>query len=520
MFKLSKLAASGEVRIRAVATDLSGNVGEGVQRMYDLKANGPEKVDGVTAVPAMNGATLRWKDVEDEYFSYFVVEKKEQAGGAYKKVATVRDTLGAQVTGLQSNKEYWFRVSACDIFDNYGEYSDEIVVRTTNDTAKPAVSSIRPLPGYFSSTIPVTVVATDNDAVREAYVEASTDSENWARVATAPIASPKSSASVNVSVSVADMPEGPVFVRAFAIDASDNVSHPSAVVEHRIDRTPPAKPKGLSVVPASNNITVKWEKGLEDDLKSYSVYRSTSEDGTYSKFASGLTSLGYIDRSVVTGADYYYKVTATDAAGNESAFSHTTTASLIGDDEPPKIHSASPAGGARVGKNPLVRVLAQDNDTLARVHAEYQSADEWLEMGSVNASGNSFIADFTWNNKDIPTGNRVNVRFHAVDKAGNASGYHTAVYEVRNQLALKPELRAVPGDMRVDLSWDPVDDKDLLGYKLYRMEATGAKLLATFGPQNKLAYTDHYLDPSRTYLYYVETHDKYGNISILSNFFP
>ena len=511
-FSLAKLDFDGEVQIRAIATDLAGNVGNGsVTRTYTLKSSGPEPMTGLAATPYENNMLLRWKDVEDETFSYFIVEQKDQPNGAYRRIATVNTTLGYEVKGLMPGAAYWFRVAACDIFDNQGEYA-EIETQTLPDATRPSVTSIRPLPGYFANVIPVTVTATDNGAVSEIWFETSADMDNWTQAESVTLNPAKASVSLTSNIIISDIPEGPLFVRAFAKDASGNVSYASSVVEHRADRTPPSKPVGLAATCEVTYIIVQWAKGEEIDLKSYSIYRATDENGPFGLLASNLSSLGYIDRSVAEDRTYWYKVSAFDQAGNESEFSAMISASTAVDDIPPSIHSVSPVDNALVGKNPLIRVLAQDNGRLSAISAEYQYGDEWVSIGCATASGDSYIGNFTWDNSTLP-GGTYKFRFCAVDAAGNESDYSAVEYSFQNFELDKPEVTVVPGDFMNTITWTKITANNLLGYKLLRKDGNVDKLLVAMQPQNEAKYVDKNLDPSTAYEYYVEAYDSYGNVS-------
>ncbi|MBU3111007.1 M4 family metallopeptidase [Clostridium lacusfryxellense] len=70
----------------------------------------------------------------------------------------------------------------------------------------------------------------------------------------------------------------------------------------------PAVPIGLQAISAGyNNIKISW--GAVTGASGYEIYRSTSSSGTYSKVGE-IASLNYINSSLITGTNYYYKVRA------------------------------------------------------------------------------------------------------------------------------------------------------------------------------------------------------------------
>ncbi len=212
-----------------------------------MDSQGPAKVTGITASPAINTITLRWQDVPDNDFSYFGIEQKNPADGTFKRIATENQNLGYHVLNLTPNTEYTFRVNGYDIYDNPGEYSDEITVSTNDDAILPNVTSIRPMLGYYASSIPVSVTATDNVGVREVWLETSVDKLNWKLQATEVIGSPKTSVSVSRTIIISDIPEGSLFIRAFAMDIQGNVSpHFNAV--YNVRKEPSVKDKLLKTL--------------------------------------------------------------------------------------------------------------------------------------------------------------------------------------------------------------------------------------------------------------------------------
>jgi alpha-galactosidase len=78
------------------------------------------------------------------------------------------------------------------------------------------------------------------------------------------------------------------------------------------------------IVAGSNRVAISWE--AINSASSYSVKRSTSESGTYSTIASGVTGVGYTDLTAQNGSTYFYSVSATingQETPNSGSFSAT-----------------------------------------------------------------------------------------------------------------------------------------------------------------------------------------------------
>jgi glucose/arabinose dehydrogenase len=107
-----------------------------------------------------------------------------------------------------------------------------------------------------------------------------------------------------------------------AIDAFGTLSPFTSAVSATRTRNsvPPAAPVKLAAVPSSSAVTLTWSANTEADLAGYNIYRSNSATGTYFKLnASPLSSPTFIDNSSPVGVTSYYRVTAVNLSGIESA---------------------------------------------------------------------------------------------------------------------------------------------------------------------------------------------------------
>ncbi|MCD7840157.1 MAG: fibronectin type III domain-containing protein [Erysipelotrichaceae bacterium] len=72
----------------------------------------------------------------------------------------------------------------------------------------------------------------------------------------------------------------------------------------------------------SSELKLSWDK--INGATGYEIYRSTSENGTYTKIAT-TTSTSYSDKSLTSGKTYYYKVRAYKTVNNTKAYSDYST---------------------------------------------------------------------------------------------------------------------------------------------------------------------------------------------------
>src|SRR5262249_50583970 len=106
----------------------------------------------------------------------------------------------------------------------------------------------------------------------------------------------------------------------------------------------PSVPTGLTATGAG--ISLNWADNTEANLAGYNVYRSTSSGGTYTKLNdSPIVDSAYIDGATAIGTTYFYKVTAVDNAGNESAQTAAVSATRTSDNSAPSAPKSFVANG-------------------------------------------------------------------------------------------------------------------------------------------------------------------------------
>ncbi|MFQ6106193.1 MAG: choice-of-anchor V domain-containing protein [Thermoplasmata archaeon] len=118
----------------------------------------------------------------------------------------------------------------------------------------------------------------------------------------------------------------------WAEDNNDVLNSSSGHTFEMVDTTPPAAPTGLSVTAAdeAGTLDIQWTANTEDDLAGYDLYRSDSEDGTYTKVNAALiTGATFTDTGLEDSTTYWYKLKAVDDEGLESAFSSPASGTTL-----------------------------------------------------------------------------------------------------------------------------------------------------------------------------------------------
>ncbi|MFF7161154.1 PA14 domain-containing protein [Streptomyces sp. NPDC008086] len=106
----------------------------------------------------------------------------------------------------------------------------------------------------------------------------------------------------------------------YEVRAYDKAGNESAGTADQLvttaDRTAPAVPAAPTTASEEEGLRVGWS--AVEGAASYRVYRASSTSGTYTRVGS-TAQVSHLDTSAVEDTTYYYRVTALDAAGNESA---------------------------------------------------------------------------------------------------------------------------------------------------------------------------------------------------------
>lgn len=97
-----------------------------------------------------------------------------------------------------------------------------------------------------------------------------------------------------------------------------------------VDNLAPDSPASLSLDFQNDGIELKWKAPGNENPAYYSVYRSTVSGNYGNEPLAKVEALTFADKNIDVNQNYYYIVTATDEAGNESERSAEVTTALTG----------------------------------------------------------------------------------------------------------------------------------------------------------------------------------------------
>ncbi|MEW7279809.1 fibronectin type III domain-containing protein [Aquimarina sp. 2201CG1-2-11] len=251
-------------------------------------------------------------------------------------------------------------------------------------------------------------------------------------------------------------------------------------------------------------IDLTWEASTDNvGVTGYDVYRGNTMIATVSGTryqAVGLTA----------GTEYSFRVKAKDAAGNESGFSNTATASTL-----PEEDTQAPTAPSR---------LAAANETQTTIDLTWEaSTDNVAVTGYDVYQGDTMVATVPgtrYQAVGLTAGTEYSFRVKAKDAAGNESGFsNTATASTLPEDNTDTEAPTVPSRLAaanetqttIDLSWmASTDNIGVTGYEVYQGDVMIATVEGT-------RYQVMGLTPGTEYSFSVLAMDAAGNKSRFSN---
>ena len=262
----------------------------------------------------------------------------------------------------------------------------------------------------------------------------------------------------------------------------------------------PAAPADLTATAAGiSAINLAWLAVPE--VSGYNVYRSVTQDGTYSKLAiSPVTGTTFNDTGLSAATTYYYKVTALNIAGEstESAIANARTDNGSsggnngnGGNTPP----TTTASGISVDPSEMTLYLGQTNKVTAIVEpAEATNQNVTWESSDPNVA----VVDAYGNVLAVAPGTTT-IAAITVDGLYQA---HCAVTVVSLPAAPAGLTATAAGIGAINLAWSAVPE--VSGYNVYRsVTQNGSFTKLTISPVTDTTYNDTGLSAATTYYYKV-----------------
>ena len=214
--------------------------------------------------------------------------------------------------------------------------------------------------------------------------------------------------------------------RVRATDAAGNLSDYSntatATTTPGQDTTPPTAPSNLTATAASaSQINLAWTASTDNvGVTGYLVERCSGAGCTNFAQIGTPTSTSFSDTGLTANTSYSYRVRATDAAGNLSAYSNTATATTTPgqDTTPPTAPSNLTATAASASQINLAWTASTDNVGVTGYLVERCSGAGCTNFAQIGTPTSTSFSD-----TGLTANTSYSYRVRATDAAGNLSNY-------------------------------------------------------------------------------------------------
>lgn len=331
-FASAKALKSGQVKVKAVVYDASGNTAEAEVGTFTLDNTPPAVPENFFAGGTGQGVELEWSHNKEADFQTFKVYRSSTENGEFALVQSVTE-LKYTDTNAPTGELSYYRVTAVDTLGNESEPTPVQSAVNETDNANPVISSVTPTNGKAlkEEDFTLTVYASDNYKLGKCtvtYGETSVEKtpEHSIKSYSYTFTMPAEAIGKEITITVSD---------ASGRTATEKVTYKKYVA--------PAAPTDLTATAGGDKqVNLAWKyDGDTSALSIFAVYRA-SGDSTEFTFAGyvPVNSTGaytYTDTVDALGT-YTYRVTAVDQVDEDgSKNSNQAPVTVTSDDQTPPV---------------------------------------------------------------------------------------------------------------------------------------------------------------------------------------
>ena len=253
---------------------------------------------------------------------------------------------------------------------------------------------------------------------------------------------------------------------------------------------------------AQGRPTLKWN--AVSGAAKYEVYRSYSENGTYTKYSTttgtSYTNISYIEN----GNTYYYKVRALDAKGTAGAWSNIVSVTYK-----QTLPAPSVTGGNDSQGRPTLKWNAVTGAAKYEVYRARSKDGDYIKYSTV--TGTSYT-----NTSYIENGNTYYYKVRALDANGTAGAWSSVVSVTYKQTLPAPTVTGGnDAQGRPTLKWNAVTGA--AKYEVYRARSKDGDYIK-YSTVTGTSYTNtSYIEDGNTYYYKVRALDANGTAGAWSS---
>ncbi len=435
-----------------------------------------------------NSLNIKWNKIDgaDKY----EIRRSNSSTGSFEKVGEAdSDATNYIDTSLTTSSTYYYKVVAVVGTDVYGDESAVVSAKVL-----PAAPVVTVSPTAYNS---LSLSWNSQDGVTGYRIYRSTSKTGtYTLIKTI---TDGSTSFVNTGLAA-----GTTYyykLIAYRTDGAVTTLSPYSAVKSA--KVIPAAPTGVSAASASyNSIKVTWDK--VSGASGYTVYRATSETGTYTTLATITTNI-YTSTALTTGTTYYYKVAAYRLAGTTKVYG---TASDITSAYP---KPAIPAPSAQSAGYTSVKITWPI--ALGASGYEIYQTDE---NGEITKTLDENVTAVTYTDTGLTTNQTYyyKVKSYKTTTSGKVYGDFSVVVNaipIPSTPVIKVTLNSYNS---LNINWEAIDGADK--YEVWRNTASTGDF-TKIGESDTNSYLDSSLTTGATYYYQVRAYIE-GTSNIYSNY--
>ena len=517
-FNDTGLSPSTSFSYRVRAIDAANNIGpySTTETAVTPADTQPPSAPGALVVTSVSGSqiNLSWTAATDDVgVTLYHLERCASAGcTTFAQVATSATTSFSDA-GLVGATSYSYRVRATDAANNPGPYSNAISA-TTPDTEPPTAPGLPVLAVLSTVQINLAWPAATDDVGVTGYLVERCDGAGCTTFTQ--VATPLTTSFNDTRLS----PATSYSYRVRATDAAHNLSPYSTTVTAATppDTLPPTAPDpvGLTVV-SSSQINLTWPAATDDvGVTSYLVERCAGVACvSFAQVATPATT-SFNDTGLIASTSYSYRVRATDAANNLSAYSTTATAVALPDTQPPTAPGALVLTVVSSSQISVTWSASTDDVGVTGYVVERCTGVGCTTFAPLGTPTSATLSDI-----GLSPATTYSYRVRATDAAGNLgpfSGVASATTpDTEPPTAPGTPVVTVVSATQISLTWPAAsDDVAVTGYLIERCAGAGCVALVQIGTTPATGYDDTHLAPLTSYTYRVRATDAAHNLGAYS----
>jgi fibronectin type 3 domain-containing protein len=307
--------------------------------------------------------------------------------------------------------------------------------------------------------------------------------------------------------------------RVRAVDFTGRPGPASApVATTAVDDAPPRSPLDIVTTPGEGEVRIDWRVAPQARVAGYHVERSEGLSEPFTRLTADtlipVDRPSWLDTTVVSADQVFYRVVAVDTAGVESQPSNPIAA-VPSDTTPPEA-----PGGLSLATEARTLQLAWAPSSSADVDGYHvfrgETRDRLVRVTQKPIEDTTFVDPGVPEEGGLHPGRRYHVSVLTVDRAGNASGGVQDSITVPDDQPPEPPtaLRATSHHGRwVQLRWSASPTGDVASYVLRRIAGVDSTGLGTRTADAASAVRDTTVSTGTTYVYELTAVDSAGNRS-------